>query len=155
MVVFSYICFIVAFYCLFCMIILMSCIIASEQYAQKNWKNKMQECTHTVVVSSVRAPGMPMACFLGNIYAECVDVLRDQAGPLGLKLRLLTAGNTLCLRDWRRFLIRTSSQHAIFPHINIWIPWMFLFLCSRDMIHLFFYFIFVILQYLPWTDQFL
>lgn len=35
---------------------------------------------------------MPLACFLGNIYAECVDVLRDQAGPLGLRLRLLTAG---------------------------------------------------------------
>lgn len=35
---------------------------------------------------------MPLACFLGNIYAECVDVLRDRAGPLGLKLRLLTAG---------------------------------------------------------------
>lgn len=118
----------------------------------------MQECTHTVVVSSLRAPGMPMACFLGNIYAECVDVLRDQAGPLGLKLRLLTAGNTLCLRDWRRFLIRTSSQRAIFPHINIWIPWMFLCLCSRDMmseIHLFFHFIFVILQNLPRTNQFL
>lgn len=36
---------------------------------------------------------MPLACFLGNIFAECVDVLRDGAGPLGLKLRLLTAGN--------------------------------------------------------------
>lgn len=35
---------------------------------------------------------MPLACFLGNVYAECVDVLRDQAGPLGLRLRLLTAG---------------------------------------------------------------
>ncbi|TKS73764.1 UPF0183 protein C16orf70 -like protein [Collichthys lucidus] len=39
-----------------------------------------------------QAPVMPLACFLGNIYAECVDVLRDRAGPLGLKLRLLTAG---------------------------------------------------------------
>lgn len=37
---------------------------------------------------------MPLACFLGNIYAECVDVLRDRAGPLGLRLHLLTAGNT-------------------------------------------------------------
>lgn len=35
---------------------------------------------------------MPLACFLGNIYADSVDVLRDQAGPLGLRLRLLTAG---------------------------------------------------------------
>lgn len=36
---------------------------------------------------------MPLACFMGNIFAEGVDVLRDGAGPLGLKLRLLTAGN--------------------------------------------------------------
>uniref|UniRef100_A0A3Q3X4R3 Uncharacterized protein n=1 Tax=Mola mola TaxID=94237 RepID=A0A3Q3X4R3_MOLML len=43
-------------------------------------------------LQETRAPAMPLACFLGNIYAECVDVLRDQAGPLGLKLRLLTAG---------------------------------------------------------------
>lgn len=49
-------------------------------------------------ISPLRAPGMPMACFLGNIYAECVDVLRDQAGPLGLKLRLLTTGNAASLR---------------------------------------------------------
>lgn len=35
---------------------------------------------------------MPLACFHGNVYAESVEVLRDQAGPLGLKLRLLTAG---------------------------------------------------------------
>lgn len=46
-----------------------------------------------VVLSVPRAPVMPLACFLGNIYAECVDVLRDQAGPLGLKLRLFTAGS--------------------------------------------------------------
>lgn len=39
-----------------------------------------------------RAPVMPLACFLGNVYAESVEVLRDGAGPLGLKLRLLTAG---------------------------------------------------------------
>ncbi|KAJ0069529.1 hypothetical protein NL108_008480, partial [Boleophthalmus pectinirostris] len=43
-------------------------------------------------LQETRAPAMPLACFLGNIYAECVDVVRDQAGPLGLKLRLLTAG---------------------------------------------------------------
>eukprot|EP00064_Thunnus_orientalis_P002367 superscaffoldBa00000169_g2374 len=43
-------------------------------------------------LQETRAPAMPLACFLGNIYAECVDVLRDRAGPLGLKLRLLTAG---------------------------------------------------------------
>uniref|UniRef100_A0A3P8X254 Phagosome assembly factor 1 n=1 Tax=Cynoglossus semilaevis TaxID=244447 RepID=A0A3P8X254_CYNSE len=42
-------------------------------------------------LQETRAPVMPLACFLGNIYAECVDVLRDQAGPLGLRLRLLTA----------------------------------------------------------------
>lgn len=35
---------------------------------------------------------MPLACYLGNVYAESVLVLRDGAGPLGLKLRLLTAG---------------------------------------------------------------
>uniref|UniRef100_A0A3B5B8D0 Uncharacterized protein n=1 Tax=Stegastes partitus TaxID=144197 RepID=A0A3B5B8D0_9TELE len=43
-------------------------------------------------LQETRAPAMPLACFLGNIYAECVDVLRDGAGPLGLRLRLLTAG---------------------------------------------------------------
>uniref|UniRef100_A0A8D0AN25 Phagosome assembly factor 1 n=1 Tax=Sander lucioperca TaxID=283035 RepID=A0A8D0AN25_SANLU len=43
-------------------------------------------------LQETRAPAMPLACFLGNIFAECVDVLRDRAGPLGLKLRLLTAG---------------------------------------------------------------
>lgn len=40
----------------------------------------------------LRAPVMPLACFLGNVYAECVEVMRDGAGPLGLKLRLHTAG---------------------------------------------------------------
>ncbi|CAG5958496.1 unnamed protein product, partial [Menidia menidia] len=40
----------------------------------------------------LRAPLMPLACFLGNIYAESVDVLRDGAGPLGLRLRVRTAG---------------------------------------------------------------
>uniref|UniRef100_A0A7N6BRZ1 Uncharacterized protein n=1 Tax=Anabas testudineus TaxID=64144 RepID=A0A7N6BRZ1_ANATE len=43
-------------------------------------------------LQETKAPAMPLACFFGNIYAECVDVLRDRAGPLGLKLRLLTAG---------------------------------------------------------------
>ncbi|XP_039618930.1 UPF0183 protein C16orf70 homolog isoform X2 [Polypterus senegalus] len=43
-------------------------------------------------LQDTKAPTMPLACFLGNVYAECVDVLRDGAGPLGLKLRLLTAG---------------------------------------------------------------
>ena len=51
---------------------------------------------HTPVFPS-RAPVMPLACFLGNVYAECVDVLRDRAGPLGLKLRLLTAGEFIAL----------------------------------------------------------
>jgi len=37
---------------------------------------------------------MPLVCFLGNVYAESVEVLRDGAGPMGLKLRLLTAGIT-------------------------------------------------------------
>lgn len=35
---------------------------------------------------------MPLSCFLGNVYAENVDVLRDGTGPSGLRLRLLTAG---------------------------------------------------------------
>lgn len=39
-----------------------------------------------------RAPLMPLSCFLGNVYAENVDVLRDGTGPSGLRLRLLTAG---------------------------------------------------------------
>ncbi|XP_015224015.1 phagosome assembly factor 1 isoform X1 [Lepisosteus oculatus] len=43
-------------------------------------------------LQDTKAPVMPLACYLGNVYAECVDVLRDRAGPLGLRLRLLTAG---------------------------------------------------------------
>ncbi|KAJ3596424.1 hypothetical protein NHX12_002831 [Muraenolepis orangiensis] len=43
-------------------------------------------------LQDTRAPLMPLACFLGNVFAEYVEVLRDGAGPLGLKLRLLTAG---------------------------------------------------------------
>lgn len=39
-----------------------------------------------------RAPLMSLSCFLGNVYAENVDVLRDGTGPSGLRLRLLTAG---------------------------------------------------------------
>ncbi|XP_006530951.1 phagosome assembly factor 1 isoform X2 [Mus musculus] len=40
----------------------------------------------------MRAPVMPLSCFLGNVYAESVDVLRDGTGPSGLRLRLLAAG---------------------------------------------------------------
>uniref|UniRef100_A0A3Q2PRV4 Phagosome assembly factor 1 n=1 Tax=Fundulus heteroclitus TaxID=8078 RepID=A0A3Q2PRV4_FUNHE len=36
-----------------------------------------------------------LSCFLCVLRAPCVDVLRDGAGPLGLKLRLLTAGSGL------------------------------------------------------------
>ncbi|KAK6320251.1 phagosome assembly factor 1 isoform X1 [Coregonus clupeaformis] len=43
-------------------------------------------------LQDTKAPVMPLACFLGNVYAECVDVLKNGAGPLGLRLRLLTAG---------------------------------------------------------------
>uniref|UniRef100_A0A8C1GMH4 Chromosome 16 open reading frame 70 n=1 Tax=Cyprinus carpio TaxID=7962 RepID=A0A8C1GMH4_CYPCA len=43
-------------------------------------------------LQETKAPVMPLACYLGNVYAESVLVLRDGAGPLGLKLRLLTAG---------------------------------------------------------------
>ncbi|KPP75940.1 hypothetical protein Z043_104765 [Scleropages formosus] len=43
-------------------------------------------------LQDTKAPAMPVACFFGNVYAESVDVLRDGAGPLGLRLRLLTAG---------------------------------------------------------------
>jgi len=43
-------------------------------------------------VIGFRAPLMPLTCFLGNVYAENVDVLRDGTGPSGLRLRLLTAG---------------------------------------------------------------
>uniref|UniRef100_A0A8C5WWI5 Uncharacterized protein n=1 Tax=Laticauda laticaudata TaxID=8630 RepID=A0A8C5WWI5_LATLA len=42
--------------------------------------------------NSFQAPMMPLSCFLGNVYAEYIDVLRDGAGPSGLRLRLLTAG---------------------------------------------------------------
>nr|XP_033798102.1 UPF0183 protein C16orf70 homolog isoform X8 [Geotrypetes seraphini] len=44
-------------------------------------------------LQDTKAPLMPPSCFLGNVYTECVDVLRDESGPLGLRLRLLTAGS--------------------------------------------------------------
>lgn len=50
---------------------------------------------HSVPAS--RAPVMPLSCFLGNVYAESVDVLRDGTGPSGLRLRLLAAGQLLAL----------------------------------------------------------
>ncbi|XP_049578788.1 phagosome assembly factor 1 isoform X3 [Syngnathus scovelli] len=43
-------------------------------------------------LQETKAPAMPLACFLGNIYAECVDVLRESTGPVGLKFLLLSAG---------------------------------------------------------------
>ncbi|KAK1784735.1 hypothetical protein P4O66_003284 [Electrophorus voltai] len=43
-------------------------------------------------LQETKAPVMPLACYLGNVFSECVDVLRDGTGPLGLRLRLLTAG---------------------------------------------------------------
>lgn len=43
---------------------------------------------------------MPLSCFLGNVYAESVDVLRDGTGPSGLRLRLLAAGQLLALGWW-------------------------------------------------------
>lgn len=52
---------------------------------------------------------MPLACFLGNIYAECVDVLRDGAGPLGLKLRLLAAGKHVS-SEWMTQNVPSSSR---------------------------------------------
>ncbi|XP_023374693.1 UPF0183 protein C16orf70 homolog isoform X2 [Otolemur garnettii] len=43
-------------------------------------------------LQDTKAPLMPLSCFLGNVYAESVDVLRDGTGPAGLRLRLLAAG---------------------------------------------------------------
>ncbi|XP_059523781.1 phagosome assembly factor 1 isoform X3 [Myotis daubentonii] len=43
-------------------------------------------------LQDTKAPVMPLSCFLGNVYAESVDVLRDGTGPSGLRLRLLAAG---------------------------------------------------------------
>lgn len=43
-------------------------------------------------LQDTKAPMMPLSCFLGNVYAESVDVLRDGTGPSGLRLRLLAAG---------------------------------------------------------------
>lgn len=54
-----------------------------------------QSLAHTV--PAPRAPVMPLSCFLGNVYAESVDVLRDGTGPSGLRLRLLAAGQLLAL----------------------------------------------------------
>ncbi|KAL6080297.1 hypothetical protein STEG23_010418 [Scotinomys teguina] len=42
-------------------------------------------------LQDTKAPAMPLSCFLGNVYAESVDVLRDGTGPSGLRLRLLAA----------------------------------------------------------------
>ncbi|XP_069496147.1 phagosome assembly factor 1 isoform X2 [Ambystoma mexicanum] len=44
-------------------------------------------------LQDTKAPAMPLGCFLGNVYAESVDVLRDGTGVSGLRLRLLTAGS--------------------------------------------------------------
>lgn len=57
---------------------------------------------------------MPLACFMGNIFAEGVDVLRDGAGPLGLKLRLLTAGNAP-----ERLKMTDCHQSAAFWSIQV------------------------------------
>uniref|UniRef100_A0A4W3HAM4 Phagosome assembly factor 1 n=1 Tax=Callorhinchus milii TaxID=7868 RepID=A0A4W3HAM4_CALMI len=43
-------------------------------------------------LQDTKAPLMPLSCFYGNVYAETVEILRDAIGPLGLRLRLLTAG---------------------------------------------------------------
>ncbi|XP_014403324.1 PREDICTED: UPF0183 protein C16orf70 homolog isoform X3 [Myotis brandtii] len=43
-------------------------------------------------LQDTKAPVMPLSCFLGNVYAESVDILRDGTGPSGLRLRLLAAG---------------------------------------------------------------
>ncbi|XP_007517810.1 phagosome assembly factor 1 isoform X1 [Erinaceus europaeus] len=43
-------------------------------------------------LQDTKAPVMPLSCFLGNVYAESIDVLRDGTGPSGLRLRLLAAG---------------------------------------------------------------
>uniref|UniRef100_A0A8C5PW71 Phagosome assembly factor 1 n=1 Tax=Leptobrachium leishanense TaxID=445787 RepID=A0A8C5PW71_9ANUR len=43
-------------------------------------------------LQDTKAPNMPLGCYLGNVYAESVDVLRDASGPLGLRLRLLSTG---------------------------------------------------------------
>ncbi|XP_036131001.1 UPF0183 protein C16orf70 homolog isoform X2 [Molossus molossus] len=42
-------------------------------------------------LQDTKAPVMPLTCFLGNVYAESIDV-RDGTGPSGLRLRLLAAG---------------------------------------------------------------
>lgn len=39
---------------------------------------------------------MPLGCYMGNVYAESVDVLRDASGPLGLRLRLQSTGMLSC-----------------------------------------------------------
>lgn len=52
----------------------------------------MKQILCTFCMIGFRAPLMPLSCFLGNVYAENVDVLRDGTGPSGLRLRLLTAG---------------------------------------------------------------
>lgn len=43
-------------------------------------------------LQETKAPIMPLSCFHGNVYAETVDVLRDESGPSGLRFRLQAAG---------------------------------------------------------------
>lgn len=43
-------------------------------------------------LQDTKAPPMPLSCYLGNVHAESVDVLRDASGPLGLRLRLFSTG---------------------------------------------------------------
>jgi hypothetical protein len=64
--------------------------------AMGSLRREHQASAHSMPVP--RAPVMPLSCFLGNVYAENVDVLRDGTGPSGLRLRLLAAGQLLALR---------------------------------------------------------
>ena len=39
-----------------------------------------------------RAPGLPITCFHGNCFSDCVEVLREHNTTVGLKFHLVTEG---------------------------------------------------------------
>lgn len=69
-------------------------IVQFKRLVRTSWVAFPQVVIIVNYIFLLRAPVMPLACFLGNVYAESVEVMRDGAGPTGLKLRLLTAGIT-------------------------------------------------------------
>ncbi|XP_041375935.1 UPF0183 protein C16orf70-like [Gigantopelta aegis] len=44
-------------------------------------------------ITETKAPGLPITCFHGNCFSDCVEVLREHNTTVGLKFHLVTEGN--------------------------------------------------------------